>query len=92
MIPALLLQRLTGAAMIAAGLAIAVVFGGGLIIYLWTEIAAMLRGAGRPAGMMSALLMGPIVGVAPALLGLVLVRMGWRRAAGAAAEGPDDEA
>ena len=79
MVPVPLIGRLTGAAMLAAGVAITVVFGGGLLVFLWEEVAAGMRGSPRPANLMGLLLMGPIVGVAPALLGLVLVRRGWRR-------------
>lgn len=72
-------DKLAGALMMAAGAAITVVFGGGLVLFLWLDIAALMRGAPDVTRLMSTLLVGPIVGGAPALLGLVLARMGWRR-------------
>ena len=72
-------QQLLGALMVAAGAAITVVFGGGLVLFLWMDIADLMRGSADATRLMSTLLVGPIVGGAPALLGLVLVRKGWRR-------------
>jgi hypothetical protein len=70
---------LVGVGMIAAGLAIAVVFGGGLVLFLWTDVANLMRGAPHSMSLMQTVLVGPIVGGVPALLGLVLARRGWQR-------------
>lgn len=68
-----------GAIMMAVGLAIALVFGGGAIAILLQQFALVMQGRPQVAGLMETLLVAPIVGGAPALLGLVLARMGWRR-------------
>ena len=70
---------IVGSLMMAAGAAIALVFGGGLVAFLVTDIGDVIRGTPNVGRLMTTLLVGPIVGGAPALLGLVLVRMGWRR-------------
>ncbi|WP_293682191.1 hypothetical protein [uncultured Phenylobacterium sp.] len=90
MIPVSLTQRLIGVAMITAGAAIAVVFGGGLLLFLWEEIAAGIRGSPRPMNLMSILLIGPLVGVAPALLGVALARRGWQRCRPQSLAEPED--
>lgn len=72
-------QKLLGALMLAAGAAIALVFGGGAIAILLHQFGLVMQGRPQVAGLMETLLVAPIVGGAPALLGLVLVRMGWRR-------------
>lgn len=71
--------RLLGLLMIVAGAAIAVVFAGGLVVFAWVEVANLIAGSANPNRFLSVVLMGPIVGLAPALLGLVLARNGWRR-------------
>ena len=72
-------RKLFAVLMMAAGVTITVVFGGGLVLFLWMDIADLMRGSADATRLMSTLLVGPIVGGAPALLGLALVRMGWRR-------------
>ena len=73
------MNRLVGVGMIAAGAAIVVVFGGGLVLFLWTVVANLMRGAPQNMSRMQTVLVGPIVGGVPALLGVVLARQGWRR-------------
>jgi hypothetical protein len=77
--PSAPIRRLLGILMMAAGLAITVVFGGGLAIFLWVDLARLADGSVNVGRLMSTLLVGPIVGGAPALLGLVLAQKGWRR-------------
>ena len=72
------MNQLVGVAMIAAGGAIAVVFGGGLVLFLWTDVAELMAGAPQSLSLMQTVLVGPIVGGVPALLGLVLAHRGWR--------------
>jgi len=73
------LKFIAGVLMIVAGLAITAVFGGGAIAILAQQITLAVQGRPHVGGLMEALLVAPIVGGAPALLGLVLARMGWRR-------------
>lgn len=84
-------QVILGGVLMAAGLAIAVVFGGGLIAFLWVDLAKLADGTVDAGRLISTLLVGPIVGGAPALLGVVLVRKGWRRWYPVAADPGDDE-
>ncbi|HEX7948341.1 MAG TPA: hypothetical protein VF495_26990 [Phenylobacterium sp.] len=73
------MTQLVGVAMIATGVAIAVVFGGGLVLFLWTDVANVMRGSAQNLSLMQTVVVGPIVGGVPALLGVVLARRGWRR-------------
>ena len=73
---------------IAAGAVIAVVFAGGLAVVLWFEVSDLIAGTSNGARLMSTLLIGPMVGLAPALLGLALAQRGWRRLRGSQAN-PD---
>ena len=70
---------LIGGVMILFGGGIALLFGGGAIAILLHEFGLVVEGRPQVGGLMEALLVAPIVGGAPALLGLVLARMGWRR-------------
>lgn len=76
--------------MIIAGAAIALVFAGGLLVFLWADAGALMRGTANTPRLMSMILVGPIVGLAPALLGLALARRGWRRFRGKLS--PEDSA
>lgn len=73
------MNQLIGVAMMLAGAAITVMFGGGLVLFLWSDIQNLMRGSPQNMSLMQTVLVGPIVGGVPALLGLVLMRRGWRR-------------
>lgn len=68
-----------GGVMVLAGLAITTVFGGGAIAILAQQVALVVDGRPKVGALMEVLLVAPLVGGAPALLGLVLARNGWRR-------------
>jgi hypothetical protein len=72
-------DRFVGGLMMLIGAAIVLVFGGGAVAVLVNQFALVIQGRPQVGGLMEALLVAPIVGGAPALLGLVLARMGWRR-------------
>jgi hypothetical protein len=72
-------DQVIGGLMMLFGAAITAVFGGGAIAVLVHQFALVMQGRPQVGGLMEALLVAPIVGGAPALLGLVLARMGWRR-------------
>ena len=65
--------------MMLAGAVIAGVFGGGLALFLWVDTRTLMQGATNATHLMTTVLIGPIVGLAPALLGVVLAQKGWRR-------------
>ena len=73
------MNRLVGVAMIAAGVAITLLFGGGLVLFLWMDVANLMRGSPQNLSLVQTVVVGPIVGGVPALLGVVLARQGWRR-------------
>ncbi|WP_293904585.1 hypothetical protein [Phenylobacterium sp.] len=83
MLHVLTLRRLRGAGMMAAGAAIAAVFGGGTAVFLWRSFANALSGA-HFGDVMTTVIVAPLVGGVPALLGVVLAQMGWRRFRGSA--------
>jgi hypothetical protein len=72
-------DQVIGGLMLVAGAAITLVFGGGSIAILLHEFGLVMEGRPQVGGLMEALLVVPIVGGAPALRGVVLARMGWRR-------------
>lgn len=74
-----LASRIAGLLMIAAGIATFAAFGGGLVSVVAHQATALMQKRAEVGGLMTTLLVAPIVGVAPALLGLVLARNGWRR-------------
>jgi hypothetical protein len=72
-------DQVIGGLMMLFGAAITAVFGGGAIAILVHQFTLVMQGRPQVGGLMEALLVAPSVGGAPALLGLVLARKGWRR-------------
>lgn len=75
----LLAARALGVGMILAGVAIFGMFGVGLAGVAVHQVSTLLDRHAEVGGLMTTLLVAPIIGFAPALLGLVLARNGWRR-------------
>lgn len=82
-------ERLTACVMIATGVVIALVFAGGATGLLVDQLVRLIDGRADLRALMEILLVAPLAGGAPALLGLVMARNGWRRLH-PAAETPDD--